>query len=56
MRNSKINEMDKDKNKDKKKNTELLNRLNSSNYFVIVEALREIKEYGTINIIPHLFD
>jgi hypothetical protein len=47
-----INEMD----KDKKKNTELLNRLNSSNYFVIIEALREIKEYGTINIIPHLFD
>jgi hypothetical protein len=47
-----INEM----GKDKKKNTELLNRLNSSNYFVIVEALREIKEYGTINIIPHLFD
>jgi len=47
-----VNEM----NKDKKKNTELLNRLNSSNYFVIIEALREIKEYGTINIIPHLFD
>jgi hypothetical protein len=43
-------------NKDKKKNTELLNRLNSSNYFVIIEALREIKEYGNINIIPHLFD
>ena len=43
-------------NEDKKKNTELLNRLNSSNYFVIIEALREIKEYGSINIIPHLFD
>lgn len=43
-------------NADKKKNTELLNRLNSSNYFVIIEALREIKEYGTINIIPNLFD
>lgn len=47
-----INEM----KEDKKKNTELLNRLNSSNYFVIIEALREIKEYGTIKIIPHLFD
>jgi len=43
-------------NEDNKKNAELKNKLNSSDYFVIIEALREIKEFGTINIIPHLFD
>ncbi len=41
---------------DKKKNTELRNKLNSSNYLLVLEALREIKESGTINIIPYLLD
>jgi hypothetical protein len=43
-------------NKDNKKNAELRNKLNSSNYLLVFEALREIKESGTINIIPHLLD
>lgn len=48
--------MSKEKSAENKKNAELRNKLFSTNYFVIVEALREIKENGTINIIPSLFD
>ncbi len=48
--------MSKDKSEENRKNSELRNKLYSGNHFVIVEALREIKENGTINIIPCLFD
>ncbi len=39
-----------------KKNKELAAKLNSGNSNLIFEALREIRENGTISIIPHLFD
>jgi hypothetical protein len=39
-----------------KKNKELANKLNSGDSYLIFEALKEIKEIGTINIIPYLFD
>jgi hypothetical protein len=39
-----------------KKNKELVNKLNSGNSNLIFEALKEIRENGTISIIPHLFD
>ncbi|UCH13621.1 MAG: hypothetical protein JSV22_10985 [Bacteroidales bacterium] len=45
-----------DKNAENRKNAELRNKLYSDNHFVIIEALKEIKENGTINIIPCLFD
>ena len=48
--------MSKDKSAENRKNAELRNKLYSTNHFMIIEALREIKEKGTINIIPCLFD
>jgi len=39
-----------------KKNKELVIKLHSDDNHLIVEALKEIKESGTANIIPHLFD
>jgi hypothetical protein len=42
--------------KENKKNKELVAKLNSGNSKLIFEALKEIRENGTISIIPHLFD
>ena len=48
--------MSKEVSEENKKNKELVYKLNSADNLLILEALKEIKEKGTISIIPHLFD
>ena len=43
-------------NEDKKKDILLLNKLQSADTGIVLEAIQRVKESSTVNIIPHLFE
>ena len=43
-------------NEDKKKDILLINKLQSADTGIVLEAIQRVKESSTVNIIPHLFE